>query len=443
MSLSQITDIHAFPYGRIDPEVGSEESSPGRLLGGAARFLPGSRPARAPLPSPRTPVPGSGPGVLSARPFQDALERERTLSDRGTRRFSVIALRRRARSREQRRERQALRELARRVCARLRTTDLVGRPDADRVEILLTDTEPAGAHVVAVWVEQIQAILRLDLELTICVYPSVIEPHHDDGDDPAGPEGNGGSRRMRLDSGHRFHPHEGATTPHLALLSGRNGHASQRTAGRWPLEDLWPRLGRPTPFWKRSLDIVISSLALLALFPLFALIAIAIRLDTPGPIFFKHLRAGRGGRPFAFYKFRSMIRDAETHRAALALQNEKDGPIFKIRNDPRITRVGRLLRRWSLDELPQLWNVLKGDISLVGPRSPTLDEVDRYQRWHRRRLSVIGGITCTWQVSGRSEISFRDWMRLDMRYIACRNLWQDLRLLVLTLPAVISGRGAC
>jgi lipopolysaccharide/colanic/teichoic acid biosynthesis glycosyltransferase len=120
-----------------------------------------------------------------------------------------------------------------------------------------------------------------------------------------------------------------------------------------------------------------------------------------------------------------------------------DGPVFKIRDDPRITRVGRLLRRFSFDELPQLWNVLKGDISLVGPRSPTLDEVSKYERWQRRRLSVTGGITCTWQVSGRSQIPFQEWMRLDMRYVACRNVWLDLRLLLRTLPAVVSGRGAC
>jgi len=173
------------------------------------------------------------------------------------------------------------------------------------------------------------------------------------------------------------------------------------------------------------------------------LIALAIRIDSPGSVIFRQSRAGRGGRPFVFYKFRSMTADAEERRTELELQNEQAGPIFKIRRDPRITRIGRLLRRSSLDELPQLWNVLKGDISLVGPRSPTLGEVSNYERWQRRRLCVTGGITCTWQVSGRSQISFREWMRLDLRYIACRSPWLDLRLLLMTLPAVISGRGAC
>jgi len=209
------------------------------------------------------------------------------------------------------------------------------------------------------------------------------------------------------------------------------------------MEDLWPRFEIRTPFWKRSLDVLGSSVALAALLPLFGLIAIAIRLDSPGPVIFRQQRAGRSGRPFAFLKFRSMSANAEALRPALAALNEQEGPIFKIRDDPRITRVGRLLRRWSIDELPQLWNVLVGDISLVGPRSATLDEVGKYERWQRRRLSVTGGITCTWQVSGRSEIPFREWMRLDMRYLATRSVWRDLSLLARTLPAVVSGRGAC
>jgi lipopolysaccharide/colanic/teichoic acid biosynthesis glycosyltransferase len=174
----------------------------------------------------------------------------------------------------------------------------------------------------------------------------------------------------------------------------------------------------------------------------FVLISIAIRLDSPGPVIFRQRRAGQGARPFAFYKFRSMIAEAEERKEALAAQNEQVGPVFKIRDDPRITRVGRLLRRSSIDELPQLWNVLRGDISLVGPRSPTFDEVCKYERWQRRRLSVIGGITGTWQVSGRNQIPFREWMRMDMRYIESRGLWIDLRTLAKTLPAVISGRGA-
>ncbi len=156
---------------------------------------------------------------------------------------------------------------------------------------------------------------------------------------------------------------------------------------------------------------------------------------------FRQRRAGRGGKPFTFYKFRSMFVDAEKRRAELAALNELDGPAFKIRNDPRMTRVGRLMRRWSVDELPQLWNVFKGDFSLVGPRPPTLNEVPSYERWQRRRLSVSGGLTCIWQVSGRNEIAFEDWMRMDMRYIARRGPWTDLRLLAPPSRAVRAAAG--
>ena len=540
MNFSQITDIGALPFGRLPGVPGFGYGEPEHRLAGKIRGafprLIAPKPTRERGTRARVPQSGSSGQVLSARPFERALDRERSLADRGTRRFSLIVLRRREASRDDRRERRALGDLAQQVANRLRSTDLVGRPDPDRVEALLTDTEPAGAHVVAVWVEQLASILRLDLELTIYVYPTVDETGPDGrANDSAHADGQANGRSGSAHTNGHVHGSNGSahTNGHARGLNGSaranshafgsngaahmnghvhgsngsantnghdhgsngsvdtnghtrgsdgsvdtNGHArgsdgSTHTNGhargsdddakfspsailaeraliaggkgsrRWPLVDLWPRLGRPTPLWKRSLDIVISSVALLALSPLFAVIAIAIRIDSPGPVFFKHMRAGRGGRPFAFHKFRSMIVDAEQRRAALASQNEKDGPIFKIRRDPRITRVGRLLRRWSLDELPQLWNVLAGDISLVGPRSPTFDEVCQYERWHRRRLSVIGGITCTWQVSGRSDISFREWMRLDMRYIACRNLWNDLRLLARTLPAVVSGRGAC
>jgi len=208
------------------------------------------------------------------------------------------------------------------------------------------------------------------------------------------------------------------------------------------VRDLWSHFTVSTPFWKRSLDVAVSAVMLIALLPLLALIALAIRLDSPGPAIYRQTRVGRGGSPFDFFKFRSMRVGAETQRADLAPLNERDGPVFKIKRDPRITRVGRVLRRWSLDELPQLWNVLRGDISLVGPRSPTPDEVPLYERWQRRRLCVTGGLTCTWQVSGRSEIPFQEWMRMDLRYIQRRGPLYDLWLLGRTVPAVLNGRGA-
>lgn len=193
---------------------------------------------------------------------------------------------------------------------------------------------------------------------------------------------------------------------------------------------------------KRAFDLLVSLIALLVCSPLFALIALAIKIDSPGPVFFGQVRSGLNGRRFTLWKFRSMVVDAEAHLAKLREKNEMSGPVFKMKDDPRVTRVGRFLRKTSLDELPQFWNVLMGQMSVVGPRPPLPSEVDRYERWHRRRLSVKPGITCIWQVSGRNEIDFEDWMKLDLAYIDQWSLWLDLKIVLRTIPAVLFGRGA-
>jgi exopolysaccharide biosynthesis polyprenyl glycosylphosphotransferase len=193
---------------------------------------------------------------------------------------------------------------------------------------------------------------------------------------------------------------------------------------------------------KRTLDVVLSALALVALAPLLLATAVAIKLDSSGPALFRQRRIGVNGREFRMLKFRSMYRDAEARLASLRALNEASGPVFKIKRDPRITRVGRFIRRTSIDELPQFWNVLRGEMSVVGPRPPLPSEADQYQRRHVRRLSVKPGITCTWQVSGRSSIGFDRWMELDLAYIDSWSLWQDVKILARTIPAVLTGRGA-
>ena len=195
-------------------------------------------------------------------------------------------------------------------------------------------------------------------------------------------------------------------------------------------------------FVKRALDVAVSSALLILLSPLFALVAIAIKLDSAGPVFFRQIRLGRGAVPFTCYKFRSMHERAEDEIGRLLDRNEADGPLFKIRADPRLTRVGHWLRRWSIDELPQLMNVARGDMSLVGPRPPIPAEVERYEEWHRRRLEVVPGITGLWQVSGRSELSFDEMVMLDIYYIENWSLGLDLQILVRTGPAVVAGSGA-
>jgi lipopolysaccharide/colanic/teichoic acid biosynthesis glycosyltransferase len=188
--------------------------------------------------------------------------------------------------------------------------------------------------------------------------------------------------------------------------------------------------------------VLLGSILLLATLPLWPLIALAIKLDSPGPVLFFQVRLSKEGRPFNFIKFRSMYRDAESRLPSLLAHNETDGPVFKIRRDPRITRVGRILRRTSLDEIPQLINVLLGDMSLVGPRPPIPEEVEKYRESDYHRLAVKPGLTCLWQVSGRSECTFDEWMHYDAAYVRGISLWMDVVILVRTVRAVLSCRGA-
>ncbi|MCS6939605.1 MAG: sugar transferase [Roseiflexus sp.] len=193
---------------------------------------------------------------------------------------------------------------------------------------------------------------------------------------------------------------------------------------------------------KRAMDLALTLLAAPLVIPLGVAIAIIVRLDSPGPAIFRQRRIGRDGRPFICYKFRTMVVDAEQRKAELAALNEADGPLFKMRNDPRMTRVGRVLRRYSLDELPQLWNILRGEMSWVGPRPATPEEVAQYEDWHYRRLTVVPGLTGLSQVLGRSDISFDEMVRLDIFYTENWTPGMDLRILLQTIPVVISGRGA-
>lgn len=195
-------------------------------------------------------------------------------------------------------------------------------------------------------------------------------------------------------------------------------------------------------FIKRALDVAVSGLAIWVLSPLWLCIALAVKLDSPGPVYFTQTRLGKNGKPFYARKFRSMHINAEDLLPDLLNKNEATGPIFKMRHDPRVTRVGRWLRRASLDELPQLWNVLRGDMSMVGPRPPLPSEVMQYEEWHKKRLTVAPGMTGLWQVSGRSELPFDEMVLLDIYYIENWSLGLDFEVVLRTLPAVLSGRGA-
>jgi exopolysaccharide biosynthesis polyprenyl glycosylphosphotransferase len=193
---------------------------------------------------------------------------------------------------------------------------------------------------------------------------------------------------------------------------------------------------------KRSTDVVIAAAGLVVMAPLMLVIALLIRLTSPGPAIFRQVRCGLNGRRFLFYKFRSMVDNAEELKSSLAHLNTRDEVVFKIPDDPRLTGVGRYLRKFSIDEWPQLWNVLRGDMSLVGPRPAVQSEVDQYQRWQRRRLRMRPGLTCLWAISGRDHVDFETWMKMDMQYIDNWSLALDWKILLRTIPRVLTGHGA-
>jgi len=195
-------------------------------------------------------------------------------------------------------------------------------------------------------------------------------------------------------------------------------------------------------FVRRIMDLVIVCIFGIPILLVIGISSIAIRLTSPGPVFFKQERCGLNGRLFTMYKLRSMVNNSEQARFELETLNEMDGPVFKSSRDPRRSKVGKFLRKFSIDEFPQFYNVLRGDMSLVGPRPPLPQEVARYERWQRRRLSMKPGITCLWQISGRNEVSFQEWMKLDLTYIDNWSLLLDLKILLKTVPVVLLGRGA-
>ena len=193
---------------------------------------------------------------------------------------------------------------------------------------------------------------------------------------------------------------------------------------------------------KRIIDIIIATVLLIILLPIFICIILLVKVTSKGPLIYKWHVIGKDGKPFTGYKFRTMILNADYLKTSLLKSNEMTGPVFKMKYDPRITKVGKFLRKYSLDELPQLWSVLKGEMSLVGPRPAGPKEWEKYEDWHKRKLSVTPGITCLWQINGRNEIhEFDDWVKLDLEYIDNWSLWLDFKILLQTIPTVLKGTG--
>lgn len=391
---------------------------------------------------------------LSSTEFESAYLRERSRAYRTHQALSIVTFGLHPRSSRD------LAVASRIACEDVRCSDVVGRLDRRTVAVLLPDTDGGQAWVFADRLRRKLAIADLSAD------PEVLT---------LGPPSSGSGERRGDASSDRVNgsaPRNGEEHPHhrngldakerrgLEPLDPWPDHEAQEeqdddervasaqealpvaNATQRPVGDLWLETCKPLSPWRRALDVAVSGTALVALSPLLALVALAVKLTSPGPVFFVQKRAGVGGQPFSFIKFRSMYVDAEERKAALQAQNEKDGPIFKIKNDPRLTPLGRFIRKASIDELPQLYNVLVGDMTLIGPRPPTMNEVAAYEPWQRDRLSVPGGLTCIWQVSGRSDVGFDDWVRMDLRYAQTRNPMLDLSVVSRTFKAVATGRGA-
>jgi lipopolysaccharide/colanic/teichoic acid biosynthesis glycosyltransferase len=368
----------------------------GRL--GALASSPPSRPRQPTLPpvAAASAVAGAGYDVSNA-PLDAPRTRERircewAIAERGTQPFSVVVF---SVNRQPAGLLAALR-------ARLRAGDDIGWLDGERLALLMPLTSVVEARRIADGLVSEVSAGGQPIRFTLHAF------------EPA--TGGGASGPVRSTA--RAEPTSEATLP-LAIL----------------VED-------PLPWWKRAVDVVGALLGLIVFAPLLLLAACMVKLSSPGPILFRQQRAGWLGVPFVIYKFRTMVEGAEALKERLQAFNERRGPVFKMQRDPRVTTVGRWLRVTSIDELPQLWNVLIGDMSLVGPRPPSLDELPAYQAWQHHRLDVKPGITGLWQVEARGGVEFEDWVRMDLRYIRRRSLLFDLLLIVRTVPAVVTTRGA-
>ena len=329
-----------------------------------------------------------------------------------------------------------LRRLARIVVKRSRATDDVGWITQRQVCAVLPDTSAFGAYRLGESVRALAGQRGLEVRYTVYSYPE----HGDDDDD------TGGLGERRVETLPAPSSARGVATATPVSLDRRQLIAFVDRAMisdfETPVRPLAALFRGRLPKWKRAMDIVGASIGLVAAVPVMATAALLIRASSSGPVIFRQRRAGFAGERFTILKFRTMIPDAEKLKPALRAQSEQDGPAFKLTHDPRVTLVGRLLRATSLDELPQFWNVLVGNMSLVGPRPLPIEESDGCDRWHRRRLDVMPGLTCIWQVRGRSRVTFDDWMRMDMEYIQRRSFLYDMKILLLTLPAVVLRRGA-
>lgn len=339
--------------------------------------------------------------LLDERDFRFAADCERMRVDRNGSTLSLLLIR-------LPRHKRAVTDvnlISRILEGRLRTTDTPGQLNDGRIAILLPDTPAEGAWKVAEDISEVYPPGADRPECEVLAYPP----------------------RERRDS-----------TMEGELDAAKIDTPATEENSESSSEFFF---STPTSWIKRSIDIVGACVGLAVAAPIITVAAIAIKSTSPGPVFFGQEREGRGGRKFRMWKLRTMCVDADEQKDQLLTQSEQDGPAFKMRRDPRTTGVGRLLRWTSFDELPQFWNILKGEMSLVGPRPLPTRESQACETWQRRRLTVTPGLTCTWQVTARGKVRFDDWVRMDLQYVKHQTLWQDVLLLLWTVPSIILNRG--
>lgn len=377
-------------------------------------------------------------GIHSPEGFRLVLERERARADRGGNKFSLVVFDF-GNTNGGNGSSLSVEHLTRILFRRIRITDTVGWFDEKSIGTVLPGTAGEGAWKFADNVRKKTSAIASHYTYRVYTYP--VEGTAD--------EKGVSDRPRRQEASHQYDQvsFEGFFVKNPPSSRGYMSPIPLKSAAQFrnpqkPVQNAETLFAKPLPIWKRSIDILGVGLGLILLSPLLLIVSAAIKLSSPGPVIFRQRRAGLGGKPFVFYKFRTMVNGAEELKKDLLAKNEQTGPVFKIKDDPRVTPIGRFLRKTSIDELPQLWNVFKGDMSLVGPRPPTLDEVPQYETWQNRRLEVTPGITCIWQVSGRSEIGFLDWVRMDIRYIRDIRFFHDIKILLQTLPSVFLRKGA-
>ncbi len=378
------------------------------------------------------------PGVLSTTEFKRTIAEERVRSERTHIGFSLLTFR--ATSPQDKPN--TLLNLQLTAIERLRVLDKIGWLDRDTVGVLMPITSSSDAIHVA---EEINAKLAQRKqpvpEFEVFTYPLTEQSDRNDDSHQVGNSDLEDKILKECSDLQEMLETEKSDESGTPAASTDTQAVDSSTSSNYVVHPMTDLFIRPMPVWKRLLDITGASLGLVATAPILLLSMLAIKVTSPGPAIFSQNRTGLAGRKFRIYKLRSMVTDAETRKKELMDLNEQDGPAFKIAHDPRITAVGRFLRATSIDELPQLWNVLIGDMSLVGPRPLPCSETDACHGWLRRRLDVTPGLTCGWQTQPeRNRITFDDWTRMDVRYIQERSMWTDIKHVWRTFGVIVGRR---